>query len=140
MHKRILGVLREASGGARDVAEIYRQEVLPIKTRTIQLLGRKYPARIINTLLGFEVQASYKRVPCPDLITARYLKVFTELGCRSIKLPYDITITDRIVPELELAMNRLAAGVRGLFPEDRSLQLYVLRKTCAHLRAQLQSQ
>lgn len=140
MHKRILVALQEASGGGRNIAEIYRHEVLPIKSRTIQLLGHKSPAQIINTLLGFEVQASYKRVPCPDLVTARYLKLFTELGCRSIKLPYDPTITDRIIPELELAMNRLAAGVRALFPGDRSLQVYVLRRFCLHIRDQLHSQ
>ena len=85
------------------------------------------------------MQAAYKRVPCPDLVTARYLKLFTELGCRSIKLPYDPTVTDRIIPELELAMNRVAAGVRTLFPGERTLQLYVLRKICTHLRAELHS-
>jgi hypothetical protein len=121
------------------LVQIYRGEVLPVKTRTIQLLGRKVPARIINTLLGFEVQASYKRVSCPDLVSARYLKLFTELGCRSIKLPYDPTVTDRLIPELELAMNRLSAGVRDLFPGDRAAQLYVLRRIYSHLRTQLHS-
>jgi len=132
-------VLRGAMPGGRDVVQIYRDEVLPIKTRTVQLLGRKGPARIINTLLGFEVQASYKRVPCPDLVTARYLRLFMELGCRSIKLPYDPTITDRLIPELELAMNRLSAEVRNQFPADRALQLYVLRKVYSHLRTRLHS-
>jgi hypothetical protein len=139
-HKQILSVFQDASTGGRNIAEIYRLEVLPVKTRTIQLLGRKCPARIINTLLGFEVQASYKRVPCPDLVTARYLKLFMELGCRSIKLPYDPTVTDRLIPELELAMNRLSAGVRNLFPAERSLQVYVLRRIYSHLRSQLHSQ
>jgi len=139
-HKKILQALQESSGGCRGVAEIYRGEVLPVKTRTIQLLGRKSPARIINTLLGFEVQASYKRVTCPDMVTARYLRVFTELGCRSIKLPYDPTITDSIIPELELALNRLSAGVRALFPGKRSVQLLVLRRLYAHLRSELHSQ
>ncbi len=139
-HKRILQEVEQTAGSGRSLAEIYRREVLPIKTRTVQLLGRKSPARIINTLLGFEVQASYKRVPCPDMVTARYLKVFTELGCRSIRLPYDPTVTDRILPELELAMNRLSAGVRALYPGERTLQLYVLRQIYSHLRSLLQAQ
>lgn len=139
-HKLILKAIQDASGGARSLPEIYRSEVLPAKTRTIQLLGHKAPARIINTLLGFEVQASYKRVPCPDLVTARYLRLFMELGCRSIKLPYDPTLTDRLIADLELGMNRLIAGVRELFPADRPLQIYVFRRICAHLRSQLQKQ
>lgn len=138
-HKRILSMVQDANAGGRNVVEIYRGEVLPIKTRTIRLLGRKCPARIINTLLGFEVQASCKRIDCPDLVTARYLKVFTELGCRSIKLPYDPTVTDRLIPELELAMSRMSAGVRRLFPAERSLQLYVLRRIYAHIRSMLHS-
>ena len=74
------------------------------------------------------------------MVTARYLKVFTELGCRSIRLPYDPTVTDRILPELELAMNRLSAGVRALYPGERALQLYVLRQIYSHLRSLLQAQ
>ncbi len=139
-HKQILQNLQLASAGGRSVTDIYRLEVLPIKTRTIQLLGRKSPARIINTLLGFEVQAAYKRIPCPDQVTARYVRLFTELGCHSIKLPYDPTVTDRIIPELERALNRLAAGVRSLDPGEHTLQLYILRRMYAHLRSQLRSQ
>lgn len=139
-HKQILRALQEASCGGRSLAEIYKHDVVPNKTRTIQLLGRKSPARIMNTLLGFEVQADYKRIPCPDLVTARYLKLFTELGCHSIKLPYDPTVTGRIIPELELAMNRLSAGVRALFPGEHTLQLYVLRRIYSHLRSQLHSE
>jgi hypothetical protein len=132
-------MVQNESAGERNVAEIYHGEVLTIKTRTIHLLGRKCPARICNTLLGFEVQTSYKRVACPDLVTARYLKIFTELGCRTIKLPYDPTVTERLIPELENAMNRLSAGVRKLFPAEPSLQLYVLRRIYSHLRSLLRS-
>ncbi len=139
-HKQILRALQEASCGGRSLVEIYRRDVIPNKTRTIQLLGRKSTARIVNTLLGFELQAQFKRIPCPDMATARYLKLFTELGCHSIKLPYDPTVTDRIIPELELAMNRLAAGVQALFPGEHTLQLYVLRRVYSHLRSQLHSE
>ena len=98
------------------MVQIYRQEVLSIKTRTIHLLGRKSSARISNTLLGFEVKSSFKRIHCPDLVTARYLKLFTEIGCHSIKLPYDPTVTARLIPELESAVERLVSGTKALFP------------------------
>ena len=57
--------------------DAYRQRVLSQKTRTIRLLGRKSSAKIIHTLLGYEVQASYKRIQCPDLVTARYIRLFS---------------------------------------------------------------
>ena len=97
-HKQILTALQGPLDGSGNLAGIYRLRVLPVKTRTIQLLGRKGPARIIETLLGYEVQGSYKRIHCPDMVTARYLKLFLELGCRSIKVPYDPTVTAAIIP------------------------------------------
>jgi hypothetical protein len=135
-HAEILKILQPASDG-RPFVQIYRQDVLPIKTRTIHLLGRKSSARISNTLLGFEVKSSFKRIHCPDMVTARYLKLFTEIGCHSIKIPYDPTVTARLVPELESAAARLISGTKALFPESRQLQLYVLRKLYRLIRSQL---
>jgi len=134
---RILETLLGGSEGGRGIIEIYRMEVLPIKARTVYLLGRKCPARIIHTLLGYEVQAWYKRIQCPDLVTARYLKLFTELGCGRIRLPYDPTVTGRLIPELEAAQERLAEGVKRLFPRDRARQLYVLRSFYGLIRSKL---
>jgi hypothetical protein len=139
-HQRIFKSLQGSSGGFRDLLTIYRQEVLPIKTRTIHLLGRKGPARIIHTLLGYEIQASYKRIHAPDLVTARYLKLFTEFGCRTIRLPYDPTVTARLIPELEQGVEFIAKAIRALFPESRALQRYVLQKMCAIMRSRLRAE
>ena len=89
LHMELLKALQDPALGISGVAELYRLRVLPVKTRNLQLLGKKSPARIIETLLGYEVKAFYKRVHCPDKVTARYVKLFTELGCRTIRLPYD---------------------------------------------------
>jgi len=127
-----------SSQGCR-IPEIYRSRVLPANTRTIRLLGKKTNARILTTLLGYEVQASYKRIQCPDLVTAQYLRVFSELGCHSIKLPYDPTLTSELVPGLEAALAELAESVRRLFPAQPRLQSYVLRKIYSILRRQLRA-
>ena len=137
-HLRILREMQSSAEGSRGILEIYRSEVQPVKTRTLHLLGRKCRASILHTLLGFEVKASYKRIHCPDLVTARYLKLFTELGCRSIKLPYDPTVTARLVPELEKSMERIVSGIRQRFPGNRPLRLYVERKVFGLLRRQVQ--
>ncbi len=138
-HRKILRSLLDRGSGAPNLIQIYREQVTTTRTRTIRLLGRKGPARINHTLLGYEVQASYKRIQCPDLVTARYLKIFSELGCRTIKLPYDPTVTSKLVPDLETAMTSLGGGVREIFPRNRKLQLYVLRQLYVLIREELKS-
>lgn len=127
----------EASKSAADLVDAYRARVLTQNTRTIRLLGKKNPARILHTLLGYEVQASYKRIQCPDLVTARYLKLFTELGCRSIKLPYDPTLTAELIPELEAMVDCITKQVAEFFPQDVSLQHYVVRHIFKIIRRRL---
>ena len=134
--QEILAALERAVG-PRGLVEIYRTEVLPIKTRRLQLLGRKCYAAILHTLLGYEVKAEVKRIQCPDLVTARYVKLFSELGCRSVHLPYDPTVTARLIPEMEQSLERIRASVREMFPQDRELQLYVTRYQFALIRAGL---
>ena len=136
-HLEILKTLQDPALGITGVAEIYRLHVLTVKTRSIHLLGRKSPAQIIETLLGYELKASYKRIHCPDMVTARYLKVFTEIGCRTVRLPYDPTVTAALVPHLEKAVAKIESGVRDIYPKDRQLQVYVLREIYRRLRSQL---
>ena len=115
-HKKIL----QTAINLTDFADLYRREVLTRQTRSIRLLGRKNSAKIIHTLLGFEVQACYKRIHCPDLVTARYIRLFSELGCNSIKLPYDPTRTAELIPQFEAMLDRVSDHIHELFPQDRS--------------------
>jgi hypothetical protein len=133
-----LEILDDSPEGAR-IVQLYTGEVLAGRTRTLRLLGRKHSARIIHTLLGYEVQSSYKRIQCPDLVTARYLRLFSELGFRSIRLPYDPTVTARVIPELEAAALTLERRVRALFPGDPKLGGYVLRRVYAILRRRIRA-
>ena len=120
-----------------NLVDIYQQKVLSQPSRTISLLGRKNPTTILYTLLGYEVKSSYKRIQCPDLATARYVRLFSELGCHSIQLPYDPTLTAELIPELEAAVNDLTQQMRTLFPRDASLQAYVIRRVFAIIRRTL---
>ena len=126
-----------ASIGDTGFVDLYRQKVLAQNTRTIRLLGRKSSAKIIHTLLGYEVQACYKRIHCPDMVTARYLKLFSELGCHSIKLPYDPTITAQVIPEFEAMIDAIVHRVFELLPQDPSTQRYAIRRVFAIIRHQL---
>jgi hypothetical protein len=131
-------ILRSFKGFTRLV-EIYRQKVLLQKTRTIRLLGKKSPAKILHTLLGYEVQASYKRIQCPDLVTARYIRLFSELGCHAIQLPYDPTLTAELIPEFESAVDDFTRQIHTLFPRNASRQHYVIRKVFSIIRQRLRT-
>ncbi len=136
-HREILLAISKSCDFPGGLVGIYRQKVLANQTRTIRLLGTKCSAKIIHTLLGYEVQAQYKRIHCPDLVTARYLKLFSEIGCRSIRLPYDPTVTEELIPKLETAVDVLHEKIKNLFQQDRELQRYVMRKIYAIIRQQL---
>ncbi len=123
--------------GCADLVDSYQQKVLSQKTRTIRLLGRKCSAKILNTLLGYEVQAYYKRIQCPDLVTARYIKLFSELGCRSIQLPYDPTLTAELISEFETKVMSITEQIRLLFPHDPAIQQYVEQRLFRSIRQQL---
>jgi hypothetical protein len=122
-----------------QLVEVYRDKVLSQKTRTIRLLGKKNPAKILHTLLGYEVQAAYKRIQCPDLVTARYIRLFSELGCHSIQLPYDPTLTAELIPELETTVDSFMLKIRSLFPRDITRQHYVIQRVFAIIRQKLRT-
>jgi len=102
-------------------------------------LGKKNPAKILNTLLGYEVQAAYKRIHCPDLVTARYVRLFSELGCHSIQLPYDPTLTAELIPEFETTVDCFTRKIRSLFPSDITRQQYIIQRVFAIIRQQLRT-
>jgi len=134
MHQKILRTSQSDPHYQGGIIEIYRREVMPQKTRTVRLLGTKCSADILQTLLGYEVQAQRKRIQCPDLVTARYLKIFSELGCHTVRLPYDPTLTSRIIPILESSYQSIIKTVERIFPDDQRFRQYVLRKIFAIVR------
>jgi hypothetical protein len=134
-HREIL----RSFGNLTRLVETYRQRVLSQQTRTIRLLGTKSSATILHTLLGYEVQALYKRIQCPDLVTARYIRLFSELGCHSIQLPYDPTFTAELIPDFEAAVDDFTRQIRALFPGNVTRQDYVIRKVFEIIRRQLRT-
>ncbi len=91
----------------RELVELYAGRVLGTRHREVALRGRKCRATIMHTLLGFEVKAGRKRITCPDLITARYLRAFAEMGLLTARIPYDPTVTAGIVSEVESALGKI---------------------------------
>src|SRR5258706_6969630 len=87
---------------------IYKEKIRIQRTRAYQLdiPERENQADIQYTLLGIELKVGKHRFACPDLATARYLRVFARLGCREFALPYDITKISPAADELETSWQR----------------------------------
>jgi hypothetical protein len=94
--------LREAAG-ENWIPAIYRDKVRALRTRafTLGVTARKNDPEILFTLLGIELKVGRRRLSCPDLSTARYLRVFARVGVNEIAVPYDISKIAALADELE---------------------------------------
>jgi hypothetical protein len=87
---------------------IYAGKVRSGRTRSykVDIAKREHDPAIQYTLLGIELKVGRKRFACPDLATARYLRVFVRLGCPEFAIPYDISLISGIADELETSWQR----------------------------------
>jgi hypothetical protein len=87
---------------------IYLVKVRSKRTRayTLEIAKRENTPEIQYTLMGIELKVGRKRFACPDLATARYLRVFARLGCSQFAIPYDISQLPAIADELETSWQR----------------------------------
>jgi hypothetical protein len=99
----------KASLGEMWLPRIYRERILPMRTRSHQLQAATKSADvdIQHTLLGVELKTGRHRMSCPDLATARYLAVFARAGCTDVAVPYDISRISRLADELESSWHRM---------------------------------
>lgn len=88
---------------------VYRDRVLKMRTRSYEFptLPKTSAPEIHHTLLGIELKVGRRRMLCPDLATARYLRVFARARCRAVAIPYDITRISQIADELESSWHRM---------------------------------
>ena len=114
---------------------IYAQKIRTLRTRscTLEIPERENDAFILHTLLGIELQVGRRRFACPDLATARYMRVFARLGSRQFAIPYDITKISTLADELETAWQRsllvLEKSSGGLSDQQRKRKRSLLVKS-----------
>lgn len=127
------------------IPDIYKHSVRPQRTRSYRLdvPERENRAEINYTLLGIELKVGKTRFACPDLATARYLRVFARIGCRELALPYDITKISTVADELETSWQKMLITLdeqsRGKSPQAkgrmRSAVLRSIRDEIAEIGA-----
>ncbi len=117
---------------AADLADewlpiIYRDKIRSLRTRSviIAIPDRENIAEIQYTLLGIELKVGKHRFACPDLATARYMRVFACVGCAAFAIPYDITNISPVADDLETSWQRtvllLDKKTRAAPPRSRAI-------------------
>ena len=113
---------------------IYESKVRSQRTRaySLDVPARENAPDILHTLLGIELKVGRKRFACPDLATARYLRVFARIGCRDVAVPYDITRISAIADELETVWHKtllyMQESIRDDTPQTATRKNRVLMK------------
>ena len=99
---------------------IYASKVRPTRTRSVHIdvPARENNAEIQYTLLGIELKVGKRRFACPDLATARYMRVFARIGVLDFAMPYDITKISPLADELETSWHRAGLLVAELTRKD----------------------
>lgn len=94
--------LKELSG-EKWIPAIYSDKIRTQRTRAyvLGIPSKENEAEILHTLLGIELKIKRKRLSCPDLSTARYLRIFARLGVAEVAVPYDISKIAAFADELE---------------------------------------
>ena len=116
---------------------IYENKIRSQRTRSlaIDIPLRENTAEIQYTLLGIELKVGKNRFACPDLATARYMRVFARLGCREFAIPYDITKISAAADELETSWQRTVLLIIELTKDKPSRAISLGRsKTVKSLR------
>lgn len=112
---------------AVELPKIYADKVRTLRTRScsLEIPERENDASIQHTLLGIELKVGRRRFACPDLATARYMRIFARLGVRDFAIPYDITKISVLADELETAWQRVLLELDGIsmVRSDRSYKL-----------------
>lgn len=108
---------------------IYAEKVRSQRTRAVEMEipERENQVEILYTLLGIELKAGKRRIGCPDLATARYLRVFARIGCRRVAVPYDITKISVLADELETAWQKAMLHTANKPPRLRSALVKAMR-------------
>ena len=99
---KVASALKE-SAGEKWIPDIYGKKIRVLRTRAYRLdvPFRENDAEILHTLLGVELKVGRKRLSCPDLSTARYLRIFARLGVAEVAVPYDISKIAAFADEFE---------------------------------------
>ena len=109
---------------------LYQEKVRSQRTRAyaLEIAKRENDPQIQYTLMGIELKVGRKRFACPDLATARYLRVFARLGCGQFAVPYDISQLPAMADELETSWQRSLVMLQKMKADSERSKLIKLMR------------
>jgi hypothetical protein len=116
--------------GNEWLPDLYRSRIRSGRTRRFRFTipNRENRPEILHTLLGIELKVGRRRFSCPDLATARYLRVFARIGCDDIAIPYDISRLSAVADDLETAWQKTNLLMNGLSAAQRRKIINLIRE------------
>jgi hypothetical protein len=116
--------------GSEWLPTLYQEKVRSQRTRayTLDIAKRENDPQIQYTLMGIELKVGRKRFACPDLATARYLRVFARIGCGQFAVPYDISRLPAVADELETAWQRSLVLLQKMKADNERSKLIKLMR------------
>ncbi|QQS34030.1 MAG: hypothetical protein IPM50_05490 [Acidobacteriota bacterium] len=108
-----------AADKAAWLPDLYKTLVRKQRTRAVGILipAKQNSPEIIYTLLGIELRVGRSRFACPDLATARYMRIFARIGCGDFAIPYDITRVSAVADKMETAWHHSMLRMEMLIAE-----------------------
>ena len=96
------------------IPAIYSTKIRPQRTRAVDLEipERENQAEILYTLLGIELKIAKRRIACPDLATARYLRVLETAWQNTLLLLGDTPAKARstLIKSMRTEINEIGPG------------------------------
>ncbi|MCA1625147.1 MAG: hypothetical protein LC768_09045 [Acidobacteria bacterium] len=93
----------------KPFGDLYNELVLTQDNlKEVELVGTICPGEteLVQDLFGWKIIFGKHQIECRSQLQARFLRVFTELGWRSVKVPQDEKYLAEILPELESLKQR----------------------------------
>jgi hypothetical protein len=115
--------------GDKWIPRIYSEKVRTQRTRAylLDIPAKENDPEILHTLLGIELKVGRKRISCPDLSTARYLRIFARSGVNEIAVPYDIARIAAFADELESGWQYILLLLEQRFPGQKRARSAVVK-------------
>ena len=93
----------------KPFGDLYNEFVLTQKNlKERELIGTICPGEteLAQDLFGWKIVYGKHQIACDSELEARYLRIFTELGWRSVPVPQDEKYLAKILPEFESLKQR----------------------------------
>ena len=94
---------------SRLFGDFYEEKVLTFaKLKEKELIGSVCAGEteLVQDLFGWKIVLGKHQIDCNSELEARFVRVFTELGWRSVQVPQDENYLAKILPELEANKQR----------------------------------